>query len=373
MPAAPRPQPVAPVVLVSGDRPDRLGRRRSRESFVLPTKNSRDKLTELAGSMLLAAVVAAIASVLLMMVVEPNQPARFAWLALVSSLGAWSVLIPAKLWEGTDGEAMLRRLTLFGVGLGLGVCAWGIDQALAVDLPYSLNPHIRSVGDSLHVGSRGSSLFYNSDGSVTLTMRHVLLLVSAVGAQMVRWRSAARETHEPVDHRDLLPVGGGFEQVLAVPRKLGRMTAATMALAIQLASPWVSADTDLRVRLRSNRHAPIKLCTVGSRTEHRCAGGADRVCGDLFRSHRGGPCRGGFVRGLIAVLLLAAIANGLLFGIFGPASGPSPSTVGRLDRVSASDVPRMGNEGIAVRSGRLHGPLGSVNVTLNAALSANTK
>ena len=54
------------------------------------------------------------------------RPEQFAWLVLVSIAGAWSVLIPSKFWEGTRGDAMLRRFILMVIGLGLGALAFGV-------------------------------------------------------------------------------------------------------------------------------------------------------------------------------------------------------------------------------------------------------
>jgi len=62
-------------------------------------------------------------------------PQQFAWLALVSIAGSWAVLIPAKFWEGTKGDPMLRRFILMVIGLALGGLAFGVSSLLLVDLP----------------------------------------------------------------------------------------------------------------------------------------------------------------------------------------------------------------------------------------------
>ena len=62
------------------------------------------------------------------------RPEQCAWLALVGIAGAWSVLITSKFWEGTLGEAVLRRFILMVVGLGLGLLAFATAESLWVRL-----------------------------------------------------------------------------------------------------------------------------------------------------------------------------------------------------------------------------------------------
>jgi len=40
---------------------------------------------------------------------------------MTSVLGSWSILIASKFWEGTTGDATLRRVVMLIVGLGVGV------------------------------------------------------------------------------------------------------------------------------------------------------------------------------------------------------------------------------------------------------------
>ena len=46
------------------------------------------------------------------------------------------MLIPSKFWEGTDGDAMLRRFILMVIGLLVGTVAFVGAWFLAVDLPH---------------------------------------------------------------------------------------------------------------------------------------------------------------------------------------------------------------------------------------------
>ncbi len=108
-------------------------------------KTRYQQLTELTGSMLMSAFVAAVLSVVMLVVGSQNLQASvngwgplYAWLALTSTVGAWTVLALAKLWEGTTGDQALRRFCLLAAGFGVGAFAWFLSQFLLVEPTYLL-------------------------------------------------------------------------------------------------------------------------------------------------------------------------------------------------------------------------------------------
>ncbi len=117
-------------------------------------KPSRVRLTELSGAMLLSAAVTSAVVVIGIAIrgVHP-QPELVAWQFVVSTLGAWFVLIPAKFWEGKPGDAGLRRFTMVVMGLLLGLCGWALDEWLWVSLSYGqplVSDAILPVGDAAY-------------------------------------------------------------------------------------------------------------------------------------------------------------------------------------------------------------------------------
>jgi eukaryotic-like serine/threonine-protein kinase len=67
---------------------------------------------------------------------RPMSVEQLSWVFTVGLVGAWTVLIPAKLWEGAAGDQTLRRFMMMVLGLGLGVLACGLAQYLLIaDLP----------------------------------------------------------------------------------------------------------------------------------------------------------------------------------------------------------------------------------------------
>ena len=88
------------------------------------------RVTDLIGSLLVAAAVTAAMCVVMLLIesyrgISP-QIEQCAWLYLVSLAGAWLVLVAAKFWERSQGERMLRHFVLMTVGFGLGLLAFGV-------------------------------------------------------------------------------------------------------------------------------------------------------------------------------------------------------------------------------------------------------
>ncbi|HBO42988.1 MAG TPA: hypothetical protein DD670_03450 [Planctomycetaceae bacterium] len=165
-PVAPRDVTRGGVASNGASREEARGRRHYRQPrpYEPPTpalivKSGRERVADLLGSMLLAAVV----SIVMTLAIAAATPALgwqvapevFAYILLASIAGSWFVLVPSKFWEGTRGDSLLRRLVMMAMGVTLGVFAWGAMQWLAVDpqdldrFPedhYALFRHARGAG-----------------------------------------------------------------------------------------------------------------------------------------------------------------------------------------------------------------------------------
>jgi serine/threonine protein kinase len=245
---APSPAPpMAPAPTSSGQPP---GRSMGLETpvAVLPIKAPRDKLTELLTSMLLAALFALVTCFVIDKIFALD-PGQIAWLTAVSATGAWAVMIPAKFWEGTRDDEAQRRFVLLIVGLLLGFYAWSLDRLLLVNLPYSTNPHLRN--QALHVpnGVSGARPLFEADGSPTLV--GYLAYFGFLFPVMRWWRLA-----DPLRRRRLrlwtTALYGAWAWLLTLfwpfP-EFGVAAATTMALVVQLASPWTDHSARRRVHL----------------------------------------------------------------------------------------------------------------------------
>jgi len=109
-----------------------------RPVHALIVKPLAERVADLLGSMLLAAVVATIVTLATAAVTAALswqvRPEVFAFFLLVSIAGAWAVLVPAKFWEGTDGDGVIRRLVMMTLGVALGAFAWGSMTWFGIDL-----------------------------------------------------------------------------------------------------------------------------------------------------------------------------------------------------------------------------------------------
>ncbi len=203
-----------------------------------PPKSVRQRMQELTGSMLISAAVAAIVCLLLNILRgKTAAPQQFAWLTLVGTVGAWAVMLPAKFWEQGEGEAMLRRCLLLLVGLGLGAFAYGSHAWLLVDLPYDWRSV--QIDERLYPQSLINFEFTDTAGAPTL-MGHMAYFGFLLVA-LRWWRQADPARAHRLSLWSII-VSGFVAWLLSFfwpfPQPWGIMVAATISVAVQLASPW---------------------------------------------------------------------------------------------------------------------------------------
>lgn len=188
-----------------------LPRPQPREAVGL--KPLRPRVADLLGSMLAAAPVVLVMTVVMVLVHgfrgwEPRLE-QAAWLGVVGLASTWAVLIPGKIWEGRHGDPMVRRFVLLVIGLALGAGAYALASGLEVVLPRDpkLSPVSRFAAPTLFYGPGGqpylmaylavfASLFAvigwwrQCDPLRTARVRLWFLLVSVAAAWLVAelWR-----------------------------------------------------------------------------------------------------------------------------------------------------------------------------------------
>jgi len=209
-------------------RRERLMRRRQRAQS-LGEKSLRQRLTELTGAMLLAPVVVLAAGLLAVLVGRVPLPgSTYLWLMFVGTLGAWTVLVPAKCWEGRNGEPILRRFTLMILGLGLGAVAYGLKEWFFVNPQFSSNRNLFSqIAPSGNLGGFDEVAAY-------AVYFGFLLLVPAW------WKQADASRPGRVNVFAVAWVSAWafiLSQFWPFPQLAGVMIAATISIAVQIASP----------------------------------------------------------------------------------------------------------------------------------------
>ena len=207
-----------------------------------PPKTTRQKSTELVGSLLLSGLVTAGLSVLMMIYLgrmELDHINQYAWLVVTSAIGAWAVLVPSKIWEGNSGEPALRRFTMMVLGFGLGaigfLLAGGLMIDLAADAPQWAGSGAAPSDQALAVGN-----FYSESGEpklgAYLAYFGVMFLILRWWLQADPFRPARLSLVTTVW---IIMVGWAVNLVAPFPQPWGLMIVANMAVAVQLASAWV--------------------------------------------------------------------------------------------------------------------------------------
>jgi hypothetical protein len=204
--------------------------------------DASQKLSELTGSMILAALFAAVAaSIAPVMLGNHGMSDRLPlhiWLALVGTLGSWSILVPAKFAEGKLEDQVPMRITLLGFGALVGLAAWFLSNTLLI--------HVPSWGDPVDVG-RGlisqemlgwdkPQHDVNPDAAIFMTYFAFLFLVP-------RWWRQGESTRNGRLSLWTVIVCVFWAWLLHFfwwfPQPTGMMVAAVIAISTQLASPWM--------------------------------------------------------------------------------------------------------------------------------------
>jgi hypothetical protein len=215
---------------------------RDRANQQLAAKPLREKLSELLGSMLLAAVFAAIGAFIVPIVLR-NQPEseQFAaqiWLAIVATLGSWAVLVPAKFAEGKVEDQTPLRLTLLLLGTLVGLAAWVLGDILMLKTPGWREPIDVGRGLLTHTMLGWPNTAATANPAIAFYAAYFAFLFL-----VPRWW---RQTDFTRTTR--LSIWGVVTCVMWAwflhlfwwfPQPLGMMAAGLIAVASQLASPWM--------------------------------------------------------------------------------------------------------------------------------------
>ncbi len=248
---APYPAPPAGEVKVHGfaRNMDRRGHKR-RERQVIPiqlreslaAKTSKQHATELTASLLMAALVAGVVSLVMALVVGQTGQAGFygwapnyVWLTVSSTLGAWAVLAISKMWESSNGDATLRRFAMMVMGILVGAASYGLAQFLVFQPIFVLSD--LQILDNAELPEQ-----IRAANGVPPVGAYLVFFAALFG--VLRWWKHA----DPVRRVRLSILSTIFCVFIALiiqglcPLPQGFMLAATTAIAVQMSAPWITAD-----------------------------------------------------------------------------------------------------------------------------------
>jgi hypothetical protein len=204
----------------------------------LAPKPARVRLAEASSAMLLTTVLSVIASALTAGLMGLNKPAECALLAATCLAGCWAVVIPAKIWEGTHGDAMIRRLIMAALGMGVGLVCSYLDWMLQVGwLNDSKNTamFLESL-DWVPLGVKDASFF----GLVFLLPRWWTLAESRRGLKFNPWLVIV-----PSFWAWLITLT--WRESFGQPYFWGVVVTGLIAVLVQLATPWEDPAARRRV------------------------------------------------------------------------------------------------------------------------------
>ena len=215
-----------------------------------------DRAAELSGSMLAAALISAVLTVV--MLVLTNNPVdgsmstigAATWLWLVTTMGSWAVLAAGKFMESKSGEPIRRRFALLVVGMLLALVAFGLSQFLMVDML------TMSASEVAHYPRWQRGMMEIGTGSPLLPA--YLAFFGAVFATVGWWKQTdpLRSSRFAVGRLVTTGVIGLiWMQIWPFPGPWAYFLPVAIAIAVQLSAPWLSKQerTALRQRLQEAR------------------------------------------------------------------------------------------------------------------------
>ncbi len=157
--------------------------------------------------------------------------APYGWMAIVVMAAAISLLGLGKLWERDEGESLPRRIVLAGVGGGIGLIAYTMNQFFMLPIDAGLARDIDS-------STLPQALYAEGIPRASAMMAHFAMLFA-----VLRWWRAV----DPLRRHRLslwsvavaVVAEWAVHQVLPIPQPLGMLSAGGIAIAIQMASPWI--------------------------------------------------------------------------------------------------------------------------------------
>jgi eukaryotic-like serine/threonine-protein kinase len=215
---------------------------RDRAKQQLAAKSPREKFSELLGSMLLAAIISALAACAAPLMMRNQQPteqiATYLWLAFVGTLGSWAVLAPSKFFEGRLEDHVPMRISLLLLGTLVGVSAWYLGDTLMLKTPGWREPV--DVGSGL---LDHQMLGWPQDKSGANPAIAGYVAYFAFLFLVPRWWRQTEYTRATRMSLWSAITCGAWAWLLHLfwwfPQPLGIMAAGIIALATQLASPWM--------------------------------------------------------------------------------------------------------------------------------------
>jgi serine/threonine protein kinase len=243
-PAAPVTPPEPPANKKEAKRRRKLSWQRQLREH-LEAKPMEQRLTELAGSMLLAAVISSVAAMVICLIAsEPFSTPLFAWLASVVTLSCWAIMVPAKLLEGrVEDQAPMRFMQLV-LGAIVGVMAYSVAEMLMLPLVDFNRWGGIAPGGSIMSKAVGLTGFPNQYADSPHLSTQVFAAYFAFMFVLVAWWEQADPIRSNRVNVWTMVWCGLIAWLLHFiwwfPQPIGFLVAASISLGLQFSSTWIS-------------------------------------------------------------------------------------------------------------------------------------
>jgi hypothetical protein len=166
----------------------------------------------------------------------------YSWMALMSLLGTWFLLAPAKMWEGKEGDEVRRRFFNLVLGLVMGLVGFGLSDFLGVhmvgrdivDTPSVMSPPHGAFGSN---GIPQLPAFLAYFGGLFLWMRWWNQADPLRTARFSFWSTFVT-----------LLVALVWHAVWPFPQPWSLAIPVTMSVALQLSSTWITTQQRSQIR-----------------------------------------------------------------------------------------------------------------------------
>ncbi len=215
----------------------------------LRKRPATDRATELLGSLLVAAMACLVFNLLglavggSMLKATIESWAIYAWLTTTSVVACWLLLMISKFWEDRAGEHVLRRLTMSGVGLAVGLVAFFSAATFSVNLTDPSLFEFAAAADS-HFVIKG----------MPMLPAYLIFFTGLFG--ILRWwnqTDPVRSTRLSILSVSLCLIWASvFSHLLELPMTPNCILAVVISISIQLAAPWLPPAERSAICVRSN-------------------------------------------------------------------------------------------------------------------------
>lgn len=188
------------------------------------------------------------------------EPVHVTYFGVVTLLGAWALIVPAKLWEGKSSDGISRRLIQGTLGLGVGAVAFVLKDFLLLSDHALLNVGHGGISHAVRIGRVSIA---TAEGLPTIAGFMVFFgLLFAIRSWWWQIDSFRKSRFRISSAIVTLVLGAILTGVLPFPESLGATWALAISAVVQLSSGWTPQEERRLVPAPDPTMAPPAVAAV---------------------------------------------------------------------------------------------------------------